>query len=177
MMTMGDLAAGLPHILSALKDDVAIDILCTRPSFGKRAYPNHIKVSPEGGIKDERWLKHPWSRLEDDSPDPRIQVSILSKRVFDLVVQDKLHPGDTIIADIDTSAENLAVGQQLQIGTAVVEVTDLFNDACVKWKVRYGADAKDWIVKPENIDLRLRGVLCKITQAGIIHKTDRIQKL
>ncbi|MEM5476190.1 hypothetical protein [Pacificibacter sp. AS14] len=177
MITMDDLDAALPHILSAPKDDVAIDILCTRPSFGKRAYPDHIEVSPEGGIMGERWLKHPWSRLEDGSPDPRIQVSILPKRVFDLVVQDRLHPGDTIIADIDTSTDNLAVGQQLKIGTAVVEVTDLFNDGCVKWKVRYGADAKNWIIKPENIDLRLRGVLCKITQAGIITKTDRIQKL
>jgi hypothetical protein len=177
MPHMNALNAALPHILAAPKDDVSIDILCTRPDFGQRSYPDEISVSPEGGIKDERWLKHPWSRLDDGSPDPRIQVSILPRRVFDLVVKDRLHPGDTIIADIDTTAENLPVGQQLKIGTAVIEVTDLFNDGCVKWKTRYSVDAKNWIVLPEHIDLRLRGVLCKITQAGLIKKTDRIQKL
>lgn len=177
MTNLDQLNAAIPHILSAPKDEAAIDILCQRPNFGERLYPDSLEVSPEAGIKDERWLKHPWSTLDDGSPDPRIQISILPRRVFDLVVQDKIHPGDTIVADIDTSFDNLPVGQRLEIGTAEIEVTDLFNDGCVKWKVRYGADAKKWLVLPEHLKYRLRGVLCKITKAGVIHKTDVIRKI
>ncbi len=175
--TWDELNGALDHIAAAPKDNAPIDILCFRPSFGERDFRDEISVTPEAGIEGERFLKTPWMRLEDGSPDPRIQISILPKRVFDLVVGDRLHPGDTMIADLDTSEANLPVGQRLAIGTAEVEVTDLFNDGCVKWKVRYGADAKDWLVTPEHIPLRLRGVLCRVTRAGVISKTDVIRKV
>lgn len=180
--TMAELCSAIPYILDAPKDTAPIDILCHRADFGMRAYPNEITVSPEGGIDGERWMKHPWLRLEDGSPDPRIQVSILPRRVFDIAVGGleakggNLHPGDTIIADIDTSEANMPIGQRLTIGTSVIEVTDYFNDGCVKWKVRNGAAAKAWIVEPDHIKYRLRGVLCKVVQAGVIAKTDLIRK-
>ena len=119
-------------------------------------------------------------RLADGSPDPRIQVSILGRRVMDAVWRDREntpHPGDPIIADIDTSEANMPTGQLLAIGSAVLRVSDVFNDACVKWKTRYGKDAKDWIVLPENIPLRLRGVLCEVVQDGRIRLGDPIRKV
>ena len=172
--TLDTLNAALPFIADAPKDDVAIDTLCFRTGFGERSYPESIDVTPQDGIVGERWAQHPWMRLPDGSGDPRIQVSILSKRVFDTVVQGRLHPGDTIIADLDTSAANMPAGQLLQIGTAVLRVSDAFNDGCVKWKTRYSRDAKDWIVM--HPELKLRGLLCEIVEAGTIKATDRIVK-
>lgn len=179
-VTMTELDAVLDHVLSAPTDEAPIEMLCFRAGYNERAFVDHLDMSAARGVEGERWLTAPWMRLEDGAPDPRIQVSILSKRVMDAVWLDRegtVHPGDTIIADLNTSEEVLPVGTRLQLGTAIVEVTDVFNEGCVKWKVRYGQDAKDWITRPEHIALRLRGVLCQIVQDGTVRKGDVIRVL
>ena len=178
--TLEDLQAALPHVMAAPKDSGAIDCLCLRPERNKRKLVDQITLTVDQGIPGERWLTQPWLKLEDGSPDPRIQVSVLSKRVMDLVWTDRenvVHPGDPIVADMDLSEENLPVGTRLRAGTAVIEVSDAFNDGCVKWKARYGADAKDWITLPDNIPLRIRGILCRVVQDGVVSATDRLTKL
>lgn len=175
--TADDLRAALPHILAAPKTDAAIAMLCFRPGFGLRTFPDRLSMTRSGGILGERWLIHPWLRLADGSPDPRIQVSILPARVLDLVWRDRIgtvHPGDPIVADLDMSHDNLPAGTLLQAGSAVLRVSDEPNDGCVKWKARYGAAAMDWIVAPEHAAYRLRGVLCSIEQDGVVGVADRI---
>jgi CRP-like cAMP-binding protein len=100
-VTMAELMAALPHILSAPKDDAPIHSLCLRPDYGQRSFPNHIRMTRTQGIPGERWSTTPWLKLADGSPDPRIQVSILPIRVMDLVWRDReatAHPGDPIVA-------------------------------------------------------------------------------
>jgi hypothetical protein len=53
----------------------------------------------------------------------------------------------------------------------------VFNDGCVKWKARYGADAKAWITAPGHPELRLRGILCSVESDGEIRLGDPIRKL
>ncbi|WP_374300104.1 hypothetical protein [Paracoccus sp. (in: a-proteobacteria)] len=178
--TAEDLARILPHVLAAPGNDAPVEILCFRPGFNQRTFPDRLILTREQGIPGERWLKAPWLKLPDGSPDPRIQVSILPRRVMDAVWLDREntpHPGDTIVCDLDTGEANLPVGSLLQVGTAVVRVSDEFNDGCVKWKVRYGKPAKDWIVAPGHPPLRLRGILCSIEQDGEVRLGDRIRKL
>ena len=168
---------GLSHVLAAPKTDAPIDMLCFRPGFGLRTFPDSLTLTRAQGIPGERWMLHPWLRLADGSPDPRIQVSILPTRVLDLVWLDRagtVHPGDPIVADLDMSHANLPVGTLLQAGTAVLRVSDEPNDGCVKWKARYGKAAMDWIVAPEYATLRLRGVLCSIERDGVVTVSDRI---
>ncbi len=169
------------NIMSAPKDGAAIEMLCNRPDFGVRNFTDRLNVTAAGGVENCRWSKEPWLKLEDGSGDPRIQVSILQRRVLNMVWNEDEteapHPGDTFIVDMDLSEENLPVGTQLQAGTAVLEVTDKWNDACVKWKVRYGEDALDWVREPNHVPLRLRGVLCKIVQDGVIENGAKLTKL
>lgn len=179
-VTMDELQAALPHVLDAPKDAAPIEQLCLRPGYGKRDFVNQITMTREFGMPGERWMKSPWLKLPDGSPDPRIQVSILGTRVLDLVWRDRdaaPHPGDPILADMDFSHDNMPVGTLLSVGTATLRVSDQFNDACVKWKVRYGKDAKDWIVVPDNVKYRLRGILCEIVEDGVAHTGDLITKL
>ncbi|MFO0514619.1 MAG: hypothetical protein ACK5YF_06665, partial [Rhodobacterales bacterium] len=68
-------------------------------------------------------------------------------RVPDLVWHDPdlTHPGDTLAADLDLSAANLPAGTLLRAGTAVPRVSDVPNDGCAKWKVRFGAvELQSW---------------------------------
>ena len=175
--TRDDLWQALPFVLAAPKTDAKIAMLCFRPGFGLRTFPDRLTMTCIGGIPGERWLTHPWLKLPDGSPDPRIQVSILPTRVLDVVWRDRVdavHPGDPIVADLDMSHANLPAGTLLQAGTAVLRVSDEPNDGCVKWKARYGTAAMDWIVAPEHSAYRLRGMLCSIEKDGVVGVADRI---
>ncbi|WP_424944514.1 hypothetical protein [Aliiroseovarius crassostreae] len=177
---LDDLMAAIPHVLAAPKTDAPIDMLCWRPGFGERRFVDDLALTVDGGIPGDRGQSHPWLTLPDGSPDPRAQVSVLSKRVVDAVWLDRdnvVHPGDPIVADIDTSFENLPAGTRLRAGSAVLEVSDVPNDGCVKWKLRYGQDAKDWLVLPETLPHRLRGVLCRVVQDGVVTRADHLIKL
>jgi hypothetical protein len=178
--TTAQLRAAMAHVLAAPKDEAPIEMLCRRPGFGEREIVSELELTIAQGIPGERWQTTPWMRLADGSPDPRIQVSILPTRVMQAVWLDRNsqpHPGDPIVADLDCSYGNLPVGSLLQAGTAILEVSDVFNDACIKWKQRYGTPAKDWITDRENVHLRLRGLLCKIVQDGTVTAKDRLLKL
>ena len=179
MITMPELMAALPQVLAAPKTSAEIRSLCFRPGFGQRSFPDRLTLTVAQGVPGERWLTHPWLRLPDGRPDPRIQVSILPTRVLDLVWRDRSqpHPGDTITADLDCGLANLPPDSLIRAGTAVLRVSDEFNDGCVKWKARYGADAKAWIDAPGHPELRLRGVLCEVVQDGEVSLQDRLQVL
>ncbi|MGH1540449.1 MAG: hypothetical protein ACRBHB_08495 [Arenicella sp.] len=164
-------------------DHATIQQLCIRPKSGLRQFPDKIELCTQRGVVGDRWLHHTWMHLEDGSPDPRLQVSILPYRTWQLVCKEKqesglaIHPGDTVIADLNCSTHNLPVGQRLQLGSAIIEVSDVFNNACNKWRNRYGSDSIKWINQKINLPLRLRGVLCKIVHSGEFTMNDTINKV
>ncbi len=178
--TGAELKAALGHIRAAPADGAAVEMLCLRPGYGERRFVDEITVTRDQGIPGERWQTQPWLRLDDGSPHPGIQISILSRRVLDLVWRDRentVHPGDTFVADMDLSEDNLPVGQILQAGSAHLQVSDVFNNGCVKWKTRYGVPALEWINLPDHRALRLRGILCRVLRDGVIRNGDRLKKL
>jgi hypothetical protein len=177
---MDDLMAALPRVLSAPKSGSAVELLCFRPGYGERRFVDDLTLTRDQGIHGERWGTAPWLKLEDGTGHPGIQVSILPRRVLDLVWRDReatVHPGDTFVADLDMTEANLPEGQLLSVGTAVLRVSEVFNYSCAKWKVRYGAEAYDWVRLPEHRPLRLRGVLCSIEADGVIRNGDRVEVL
>lgn len=177
--TLFECEAALEHIRAAPKDAALIDELCVRPNFSQRAFPSEIEVTQASGISGDRWLTHPWLTLADGKPDPRIQVSILSKRVMDLCWRSRLtapHPGDLLVVDMDLGEENLPAGTILKAGEVELEVSDKFNTACVKWRRRYGDDSYRWINLAKNKPLRLRGILCSVVRDGTIRVGDRLEK-
>jgi hypothetical protein len=176
----GDLARALPHVLAAPRDAGRITCLCFRPAPNKRDFPQRLRLTRAEGIPGDRWLTRPWLRMADGAPDPRIQVAIIPARVLDLVWRDRAatpHPGDTIAADLDLTAANLPPGTLLQAGTAVLRVSDVPNDGCAKWKVRYGAAASQWAADPAHAALRLRGLLCAVWQDGAVAVGDMLTVL
>ncbi|KPQ06685.1 MAG: hypothetical protein HLUCCA12_08750 [Rhodobacteraceae bacterium HLUCCA12] len=178
--TRAELDAGLAQVLAAPRDRARISWLCFRPAYNQRRFPERLELTRAHGIPGERWETSPWLRGPDGRGHPGIQVSILSQQVLDLVWRDRKtipHPGDTFVVDMDLSEANLPPGQLLRAGTAVLRVSNIFNDGCAKWKVRYGADAKAWITAPGNPPLRLRGVLCAIERDGVITNGDWLEKI
>jgi hypothetical protein len=172
------LAAALPEVLAAPREQGPVRLLCARAKPNQRGFPDRLTLTRAVGVVGDFEAVRPWLVLDDGSPDPRNQVSIMSWRVLDLVWRDKdprNHPGDNIACDLDLSHANLPTGTLLQAGTAVLRVSDEPNDGCAKWKVRMGRPAYDWT--RANPTLRLRGVYCSVEQDGEVSLDDVIVRL
>lgn len=178
--TRSELDLALADVLNAPKTGAAVEILCRRPGRNQREFPRNLRLTQAGGITGDYEMRTPWLKLSDGSPDPRIQVSILPARVLNLLWRDRvntIHPGDTFVADLDVTLANMPVGTRLKIGDATIEVSDLWNDGCVKWKVRFGREAYDWTSDPRHESLRLRGIYCRVVEDGDVQLGDMITKI
>lgn len=172
------LAAALPEVLAAPRDQGPVRLLCARPKPNERSFPDRLTLTRAVGVVGDLEGVRPWLVLADGSPDPRNQVSLMSSRVLDLVWRDKNprnHPGDNIVCDLDLSHANLPTGTLLRAGTAVLRVSDEPNEGCAKWKVRMGKAAYDWT--RAHADCRLRGVYCSVEQDGEVSLEDLIMRL
>ncbi len=178
--TAEELEQALPHVLAAPRDTGPISMLLYRRKYNDRVFTDRLRLTKAQGIEGDFEMTMPWLELEDGSPDPRIQVSVLSQRVLDLCWRNRdsgVHPGDPIIADFDLSLANLPAGSLIRAGTAVLRVSDLWNDGCVKWKARFGKPAYDWVRAPAHEALRLRGILCSIEEDGDVAVGDRLTRI
>jgi hypothetical protein len=179
-VTAAELAAALPAILAAPRDGGVTRLLCSRPGPNARAFPQTLTFTRATGVAGDFEHARPWLTLADGSPDPRNQVSITPWQVLELVWRDRdrvPHPGDNIAVDMNLTAANLPVGTLLQAGNAILRVSDEPNDGCVKWKVRYGRAAYDWITHPDHLPLRLRGLFCSVEQDGDMRLGDTLRCL
>jgi hypothetical protein len=179
-VTAEELERSLPSVLAAPRTDTTVALLCSRPDYKLRTFPERLELSRELGVVGDFEMGKPWLKLPDGRPDPRIQVSLLPLRVLDLVWRNRAtvaHPGDQIVADLNMSTDNLPPGTLLKVGSATLRVSDLWNDGCARWRVRYGRAALNWVARPDHERLRLRGILCSIERDGVVALRDPICKL
>lgn len=151
-----------------------------RPEPGVHVAADLIELSPAGGVHGDRWARGSWVQLPDGSPDPRVQVAVTNSHILSMIagsLKAARECGDNLFVDLDLSEANLPVGARIQVGEAVLEVSDIINDACGKFIQRFGQEAFDWIRDPANAPLRLRGLFCKVIQAGEIRIGDTVKKL
>ena len=157
-----------------------VNALCVRPGPNLREERIAIEFLPERGAVGDRWEHKTWLYLADGRPDPRVQVALCNSLVLAMIQEAtgvRHHPGDTVFTDLDLLVENLPVGSRLQVGHAVLEVSDVENDACAKFASHYGAAVFEWIRLPENRPLRLRGLFASIVKGGTARVGDSVRKL
>ena len=178
---MSDYQEAVRLAQSAFIGQGQVDFLINRPSEGVHKPVGSLYLDPVGGIRGDRWQETAWLRLEDGSPDPRVQVSLTNTGVMQCFTGSEegaaFRCGDNIYTNLNLTEAHLPVGSRLQIGEAVIEVSDVVNDACGKFVQRFGADAFQAIRSEENTPLRLRGIFCRIIQAGFIRQHDVIRVL
>lgn len=170
----------MPELLDLPKDQAGVDSICVRPDYSERQVLDQVYISPEQGAEGDRWKEKTWVHLPDGSSDPRVQLALTNTRFIRFISntgQDMNLHGDTFMVDIDFSEANMPVGQRLQIGEAVIEVSDVYNDSCNKFIERYGKDVVKWINHPPYKSLRLRGIFAKVIKAGLIRRGDKVTRL
>jgi MOSC domain-containing protein YiiM len=173
-LVLDQLALGLPLVMEAPPDNGVVEMLVVRPDEDQRATPPTAEVSAALGMHGDHWSTGKYR----DQPD--IQITIINSRLLDLVSGSRERwslAGDNIVADLDLSQANLAPGQKLEVGSAMLEITGTPHTGCTKFSSRFGADALRFVNLGEGKELRLRGVYARVLQAGSISVGDRIHRL
>lgn len=175
-----ELTVGLPQVRQSPADGGMLVQIVVRPDRELRELPATCTVTPEAGIPADRWARHCDHKLPDGRLNPETQLTLMNARCLALVAGDRERwplAGDNLLVDLDLSEANLATGQRLKIGEAILEITAKPHTGCAKFSKRFGADALKFVNSPEGRSLRLRGVHARVVQAGRVTVGDRIEKL
>lgn len=149
-----------------------VRLIVLRKGDGVHETPSMAELSPECGIAGDRWQTSSAQRLDS-------QVSLMNARAAELVADDQPLdlPGDNLIVDLDLGESALPTGSRVRVGTAVLEVTPLPHTGCQKFSARFGQDALRWVNWKEHRDRHLRGILCRVIEAGSVSIGDQCRVL
>ena len=180
MMNTEQIVGGMPHVTASPADGGRLELIIVRPAEGERVLPESVRVSPEHGVEGDKWVRSRGHDTPDGGPDPRTQVTLMNARILRLISGEEGRmplAGDNLIVDLDLSDENIAPGQRLSVGEAVLEVTEVPHNGCGAFLDRYGKDAVKFVNSPEGKRLHLRGLHAKVITAGTVSVGDEVRKV
>ncbi|MEO6590493.1 MAG: hypothetical protein ABIP06_14440 [Pyrinomonadaceae bacterium] len=117
---------------------------------------------------------------KDKKPHPEMQINIMNSRAISLIAQTKDRwqlAGDQLFVDMDLSEENLPPKSRLAIGSAVLEITEVPHNGCIKFTKRFGKDAVKFVNSKFGKQLHLRGLNAKVVKSGMIRTGDVVKKI
>ena len=178
-LTRTELEAGLDSIRSAPRDQGALQLIVRRPAVGEREILDVGQLDLVDGLVGDTWKMRSSSRTPDRTPHPDMQINIMSVRAISLIAGDKARwalAGDQLFLDMDLGGENLPARTRLEIGTALLEVTDQPHTGCGKFVERFGVEAMKFVNSPVGRALCLRGINARVVRNGIVRVGDRATK-
>jgi MOSC domain-containing protein YiiM len=179
-LPLDQLNDGLSYIRQSPVDKGVLRAIVIRPATGERASLTECEISPELGVHGDNWAKRCWMSLPDGRPHPDVQIAIMNARTIALIAQDEDRwslAGDNLYVDLELSGENLPCGQQLSVGSAIIEITEVPHDGCRKFAQRYGSDAVKFVNSDIGKKLHLRGIYARVVIAGVVRVGDVTRKL
>ena len=160
--TIAELEAAWAAAEAAPRSNGAVRLICVRKGDGVHETPERVEVTVDGGVEGDRWAT-------GERPDTDAQITLMNVRVAELIAGVGVPldaPGDNFLVDLDLSEEALPVGARLRLGSALLEVSPAPHTGCKKFRERFGLDALTWV--NDHRDLRLRGVNCRVVEAGAV---------
>lgn len=178
--TIDELEAGLPHIAASPKSEGRIDLIVRRPKDGERELLDEGTFDQDVGLVGDNWAVKPSKKTKDGSAHPRMQVNIMNARAIELLAGSKDRwalAGDQLYVDFDLSEENVPAGTQLQMGEAILEVTEIPHLGCAKFAARFGPLALKFVNSEKGRQLHLRGINARVIRGGKVASGAVISKI
>jgi MOSC domain-containing protein YiiM len=150
-----------------------VELIVSRPRPGAREVLERAELDPVSGMVSDSW------GIRVAAPNPATQLTIMNARVIALVAQDRARwplAGDQLYVDLDLAHDNLPPGTELEIGSAVIEVSAEPHLGCGKFVERFGAEAMKFVNSPLGRQLHLRGINARVVRAGEVRVGDRALK-
>jgi len=179
-LSTAELESRLEWLRSAPKESGILELIVRRPAENAREVLQTGELSLTEGLVGDTWQFRGSRFMTDGRAHPEMQLNVMNARAAELVAVDRDRrqlAGDQLYIDMDLSVANLPAGTRLSIGSAVIEVTAMPHNGCVKFKARFGVDAMRFVNSEAGKELRLRGLNAKVIQAGKITTGDRVFKL
>jgi MOSC domain-containing protein YiiM len=171
-LTTEEIEANLDKVLESPKDNGVLNLICRRPNTDEREVLETGELDIEKGLVGDDWLRRD-GKYET-------QLTIMNSRIVDLIAQDENRwelAGDQLFVDLNLTDENLPHGTQLQIGSAIIEVTSQPHNGCKKFVERFGLDAMKFVSSPIGKQFHLRGIYAKVIKSGTIRQGDIVKKI
>ncbi|MDJ0812263.1 MAG: hypothetical protein QNJ23_00930 [Woeseiaceae bacterium] len=175
-----ELEQGLDNILASPKDNGALELIVRRPAVDGRESLDEGRLDVDEGLIGDNWKARGSSHTPDGAADPDMQLNIMNARVAALVADDPARrelAGDQLYLDMDLSDENLPPGTRLELGEAVIEVTEPPHTGCKKFAERFGRDAMVFVNSGPGKTLNFRGINARVVKSGNISVGDAAKKL
>jgi len=179
-LTTAELEAGLDEIRNSPNDEGVLQMIVRRPVTEERDVIDEGELDLDEGLVGDNWLARGSRLSSDGAAHPDMQLNLINVSSIALISPDESRwhlAGDQLFVDMDLSGENLPPGAQLQLGSAVIEVTDQPHTGCHKFISRFGQDAMEFVNSPVGRELNLRGINAKVVQPGTIRVGDVAKKV
>jgi hypothetical protein len=171
-LALEDLERRLEALRAAPTEKGAIALIVRSGPGGAREAPDHVVVTPEGGVPGHAWGRAP-------EPNPDAQLAVMQVGVASLIANGQPLPlfGDNLFLDLDLSTANLPPGSRVRAGAAILEVTPAPHNGCRKFRSRFGDAALRFVSRRDLRPRNLRGIYMRVVEAGEIAPGDPVEVL
>lgn len=162
----------ISHIAGSPRDDGTVEMIVRRPTVDEREVVMSARVEPGRGLDGDSWSSRP-------HPSSDAEITLMNARCVALFAGDADRwplAGDQLYVDLDLSVVNLPAGSRLRVGTVLLEVSDKPHTGCTKFSARFGEEALAFVNSDEGKAMRLRGMNCRVIEAGVVRAGDRLTK-
>ncbi len=174
-----EIAAGVAHILDSPSDHASLEMIVCRPKLGEREVLEEGVLDVGIGLVGDNWRTRGSSKTPDGTAHPQMQLTLMNSRVISLLAGSKSRwplAGDQLFLDLDLSSENLPAGTRLQLGAALIEVTEVPHTGCKKFVDRFGIESMRLVGSELGRTHNLRGINAMVIEPGVVRLGDVVQK-
>jgi hypothetical protein len=168
---LSELEAGLEEIRRSPTGIGKIELIVRRPADNRREILTEGHIDGAAGLVGDVWVS--------ESKDKQRQLTLMNTRVIALLARSRERwplAGDQLYVDLDLSGANLPPGTRLEVGSAVLEVSQAPHRGCKKFAERFGLDALRFVNSTTGYALNLRGINTTVVQGGVVRPGDLVHK-
>jgi hypothetical protein len=168
----------LEQVRQSPRDVGRVEMLVRRPAPAEREVIDEGILDIDIGLVGDCWRARGSRHTPDGSANLPQQLTLMSVRVLALLAERDRWPlaGDQLLVDFDLSHEHLPAGTRVEMGTAVVEISEHPHLGCAKFTERFGSEATKLVNSEVGKALRLRGVNARIIEPGHVRVGDALRR-